>query len=320
MSSRLRRIIPLTVFTLLSSLAMRCGGGSDGGGPTEPPDDPNPPANTVTITVVSRNVDATADAGQVYAYVGDAGLTRAQMPANLNENAPLIRYMPGTTQLTATLNVPRGKVVTLFAVEFDANGSAVDQTGTPIPTQAPRNYIEFVSWNGQTANVEAGVVTVLADANKTVTATFDRVPSVVFNIIGCINFKAQNTHPGLLSFGRVVQDTPPDTSSNGFSGVLGGQLSVARDYNLFWGKTGSIITLRARITEDRSPSVLRSGFIRWDGSAALCGTSLSCQIALPARSNTVGPMRMVNGWAVRQGVQGCNCNPLTPEIPCTMFP
>ncbi len=275
----------------------------------------------MTITVVSRNVDPNADAGQVYAYVGDVALSRSQMAANLDENAPLIRYTPGASERTATLTVPRGKVVTLFAVEFNTNGSAVDQPNTPIPSQAPRNYVEFVSWAGQTTNVEAGVITVLADGNRTATASFDRVGAVVFNILGCINFLAQNTHPGLLSFGRVIVDTPPDlTTFNGFSGVLGGQLSVARDYNLIWGKTGSTITLRARITEDRSPSVLRSGFIRWDGSAALCGTNLTCQIQIPARGNSVGPMRMVNGYAIRQQVEGCNCNPLTPEIPCSMLP
>lgn len=302
----------------------KCGGGSSGDGPTDPgdPGNPNPPANTVTITVVSRNLDANADAGQIYAYVGDASLTRAQMAANLNENAPLIRYTPGSTQITATLTVPRGKVVTLFAVEFATiNGGAVDQPGNPIPTQAPRNAVEFVAWTGQTSNVETGVITVLADANRTATATYDRVGSVAFNILGCIDFKSQTTHPGLLSFNEVLVDTPPDlTTANGFSGVLGGQLSVARDYNLFWGKTGSTITLRARTREDRAPNVLRSGFIRWDGSAALCGTSLVCQIQIPARANAVGAMRMVNGYAIRQGLEGCNCNPLTPNIPCTMLP
>ena len=275
----------------------------------------------MTITVVSKSLDGVADAGQIYYYIGDAGITRAQMTTLVNENAPVIRYTPGSNRLTATLQVPKGKTVTLLAVEFNANGSAVDQTNNPIPTQAPNDAIEFVSWEGQTANVEAGVITVLADADKTATASFDRVGSFIFNIQGCINYRAQNTHPGLLSFGRVIQDTPPDlTTFNGFSGVLGGSVSVPRDYLRIWGKTGSTVTLRAQIREDRSPSVLRSGFIRWDGAGANCGTSLICQLTIPARANSLGAVKMINGYSVSQGVEGCNCNPLLPQIPCTMLP
>lgn len=311
-------------FIAVSATLVACGGGGDKT-PTDPnPNNPNNPGNptNVTITVVSRNSDENADAGQIYAFVGDAGLTRAQMAANLNENAPLIRYTPGSSRVTATLSVPRGKTVTLFAVEFSTNGNAVDQTGNPIPTQAPRSEVEFVAWEGQTTNVEAGVITVTADGDRTATATYGRVGGVILNILGCIDYRYQNTHPGLLSFGRVIADTPPDlTTTNGFGGVLGGRLSVARDYLYIWGKTGSTITLRARTREDRSPSVLRSGFIRWDGSATSCGTSLTCQILIPARGNSVGPVQMINGYAVSgNNVEGCNCNPLTPQVPCSMRP
>ncbi|MBL8982888.1 MAG: hypothetical protein JNL26_11940, partial [Gemmatimonadetes bacterium] len=81
----------------LSLALLACGGSSASpGGGTNPPTEPPPPQN-VTITLVSRNLDANADAGQLYAYVGDAVITRATMPSVLNENAPTLRLNPGSS-------------------------------------------------------------------------------------------------------------------------------------------------------------------------------------------------------------------------------
>jgi hypothetical protein len=300
-------------------VALACGGGSSsGGGNVTPPPPPPPTTQTVTITVVSRSVDPNADAGQLYAYVGDASITRAGMTANLNENAPTVRLVPGSSRNTATLTVARGKVVTVFAVEFATNGFRGEQPPTPILTAAPREMIEFVGWEGNPATPEPGVAVIQADADKTLTANFDRVMGLPLRLLGCVDLKVQTTNTaGLLSFGRIIADTAPDlTGTNGFGGVLGGRLQPEYDYAYIWGKQGSVVTLRTRVREDRPQ--LKSGFIRWDGSAAPCGTNLTCQLPIPVRGNAPGPMRMTNGYSLTGGtVYGCGC---TPNTPCQMLP
>jgi hypothetical protein len=307
----------LRVMPLVAALA--CGGGSSSNGSvTPPPPPPPPPPPTVTITLISRSVDPNADAGQLYAYVGDAALSRPGMAANLNENAPTVRLVPGSARNTATLTVPRGKVVTVFAVEFATNGFRGEQPPTPILTAAPRDMIEFVSWDGNPSTPEPGVAVMLADADKTITANFDRVMGLPLRLLGCVDLKVQTTNSaGLLSFGRIIADTVPDlTGTNGFGGVLGGQLQPEFDYAYIWGKQGSTVTLRSRVRENRTQ--LKSGFIRWDGSAAPCGTNLNCQIPIPLRGNAPGPMRMTNGYSLTAGgVYGCGC---VPNTPCQMLP
>ena len=305
----------------LSLVLLACGGSSASpGGGTNPPTEPPPPQN-VTITLVSRNLDANADAGQLYAYVGDAVITRATMPSVLNENAPTLRLNPGSSRNTTTLTVPRGKTVTILAVEFATNGITAIPLGTTPPTQAPRDMVEFVGWEGNQPLPESGVTYVVADGDKTVTANFDRVQGLPLRAIGCSDIKVQTTNnAGLLSFGRTLPDTAPDlTTTNAFTQT--GRIEPEFDFAYVFGKQGSTFTLRARTREDRSPSVLRSGFIRWDGSATNCGTNLNCQVPVPPKANAVPvAMRMVSGYSIRQGVTGCNCNPLTPNIPCTMLP
>lgn len=288
--------------------------------PTTPPPPPPPPQN-VTITLVSRNLNPNADAGQLYAYVGDAPITRVSMPAHLNENAAAVRLNPGSTRNTATLSVPRGKTVTVIAVEFATNGWTGIPLGSVTPTSAPRNMVEFIGWEGALATPEDGVAVIIADADKTITANFDRVEGLLLRYLGCSAVKPQTTNTvGLLSFGRVIADTMPDlTSRNGFTQT--GRIEPESDYLYMFGKQKSIITLRALFHEDRSPNVLRSGFIRWDGSAALCGTNLNCQLPIPVRGNNPAAMRLVSGYVRLQGgIIGCNCNPLTPNVPCTMLP
>jgi hypothetical protein len=277
---------------------------------------------TVTITIVSRNLDVNADAGQLYVNVGDAAITRATMAATLNENAPTVRLVPGSSSNTATLTVPRGKVVTIFAVEFSTNGLVGTPPGVPVVARAPRSEVEWVGWEGNPSQPEDGVAVILADADKTITALFDRVQGLTFRFLGCAAFNVQNTNSrGLLSFGRIIQDTAPNlTSTNGFTQARA--IEPEFDVVFMHGKQGSIFTLRALVREDRSPNVLRSGFIRWDGSAGACGTNLNCQVPVPSKANAPNAlaMRLISGYSIRQNVLGCNCNPLTPNIPCTMLP
>ncbi len=309
---------------LLALVLSGCGGGgSTNGGSTNPPTQPPTQNQTVTLTFISKNLDVNADAGQLYVHVGDAAITRATMLANgVNENAPTVRYQPGSSQLTTTLTVPKGKTVTIIAVEFSTNGFFSVPSGTPVPKSAPRDMVEFVGWEGNPAQPEAGVAVVTADADKTVTALFDRVQGLGVRAIGCSDIKLQSTNTaGLLSFGRIISDTLPDlTSTNAFTQT--GRIQPEFDFSFVYGKQGSLFTLRARTREDRSPNVLRSGFIRWDGSASNCGSNLNCQVPVPSKANAPNAlaMKMVSGYSFRENGYGCNCNPLTPNIPCQMLP
>ncbi len=307
----------------LTLMAVACGGGRSKDGDTNPPTQPPPAQQNVTLTFVARNLDTNADAGQLYVHVGDAAVTRATMVASgMNENAPTVRYQPGLSTVSASLTVPRGKTVTVIAVEFHTNGFYALPVGTPVPTAAPRDMVEFVGWEGNVAQPENGVAVISADTDKTVTAVFDRVQGLGLRAIGCSDIKVQTTNTaGLLSFGGILKDTLPDlTSSNGFSQT--GRIQPEFDYSFLYGKQGSVFTLRARIREDRSPSVLRSGFIQWEGAANGCGSNLNCQVPVPSKANAPSTlaMRMVSGYSFRENSYGCNCNPLTPQIPCRMLP
>ncbi len=119
----------------------------------------------------------------------------------------------------------------------------------------------------------------------------------------------------------MLQDTLPDlTTSNAFTQT--GRLQPEFDFSFVYGKQRSVFTLRTLIREDRSPNMLRSGFIRWDGSATACGASLNCQGPVPSKANAPNAlvMRLISGYSFSQNIYGCNCNPLTPQIPCMMLP
>ncbi len=306
---------------VLAVLALACGGGgsSSSGSTSPPPPPPPPPSPNISLTLVARSLDPNYDAGQLYAYIGDAALTRANMPGNLNENAPAVRYTPGLSTNTATIQVPRGKTVTIFAVEFNTNGWRSERPPTPILTRPPREFVEFISWSGNPAQPEPGVAVFQATSDATITANFDRVESLSYRRQGCSEHKFEITGPGLLTFGRTVPDNAPDLSStNGFSTPT--FLRPESDFTLFWAKQGSTITLRAwPRREDRAAGI--SGFMNWGGSAAQCGTSFNCQVPIPSRANTPGPMVLVSGYAITNGItEGCNCSKLPGSPPCTQLP
>jgi len=310
-----------------------CGGGSSGSGTTQPPPPPPaPPAPSanITLTLISNNTDQ-GDAGQLYVHIGDAPLTRATMAGNLNENAPALRYAPGVARATVTLQVPRGKTVTIFAIEFNTNGSRPVVLPTPILTRAPDNFYEFNSWEGDfAATPEPGVAVLTADRDRTVTANFRRQAGIGIRVLGCAHRRYQLTGPGLLTFGPTVADPPPDlTTRNAFtSGVSAGPLQTEHDDHYFFAKQGSTLTVRAHpdILEDRSPARLRSGFMRWEGYGASCGTNINCQLRIPPPDSAAlfPPIRMVNGFSLTRlattNVFGCNCVPGVTDPPCQQLP
>ncbi len=307
--------------------AVSCGGGSSpaDGDDNNPPTTPNTPSQNVTVTLVTSNVDATADAGQVYAYVGDAAISRSQMATLLNENAPALRYIPGSSKYQTTIQVPRGKTVTLFAVEFGTNGFGADGPGEPNLTRAPRAATEFVGWIGAAATAEPGVASFVANADITVTAEYDRMRSLRYTYVGCRDIKIQTTGVGMLGFGPLVPDPQPDlTSTNAFTGTSDIGTSE-KTWGYVWAKQGTTITVRARTREDRSPAVQRSGFMRWEGEAASCGTNLNCQLPIPSRNaqGTPGPIRQLNSYSsitVPVPTVGCGCNPAAPPGSCSILP
>ncbi|MBL8960596.1 MAG: hypothetical protein JNJ98_12145 [Gemmatimonadetes bacterium] len=308
-----------------------CGGGASGGGTTPPPPPPPPPPSAnVTLTLISDNQDQ-GDAGQLYAFIGDAPITRASMRANLNENAPALRYAPGVARATVTLQVPRGKTVTVIAIESNTNGFTPVVSPTPVRTRAPDDYYEFRSWIGDFASApEPGVAVLTADRDKTLTATWSRQAGMAFRQLGCTNKKIQLNGPGLLTFGATVPDSAPDlTSRNAFtSGARAGPLQTEHDDTYLYAKQGTTITLRGHpdILEDRAPQRLRSGFMRWDGWAARCGANLVCQVPIPRADSAalVPPIRMISGFSVTTlpsgNVFGCNCIPGQTNPPCQQLP
>jgi hypothetical protein len=270
-------------------------------------------------------VDQAADAGQIYAYVGDAAIQRSQMATFLNENAPALRYIPGSSSYQATLQVPRGKTVTLFAVEFGTNGFGASGPNEPNLTRAPRAAVEFIGWIGAAATADPGAASFVANADVTVTAEYDRMRSLQYTSLGCRDIKVQTTGPGMLGFGPLVPDPAPDlTTTNAFSGTS----AISRTdqhWGYVWGKQGTTITVRARQRESRPPPLYRSGFMRWDGEAASCGTSLNCQLPVPARNlqTPPGPIRQVNSYAENTAPPslGCGCAPGAAMAgTCTLHP
>lgn len=309
-------------FFFCAILVAACGGGSStsgpGGGNPNPPG-PNP---NVTITLIARSVDAAADAGQIYAYVGDEAISRSQMVTLLNENAPTVRYIPGSSSHQATIQVPKGKRVTLFAVEFGTNGFGTDGPNEPNLTRAPRAATEFIGWIGAPATGEPGVASFVATSDATVAAEYDRMRSLQYTFQGCRDIKIQTTGAGMLGFGPLVADPPPDlTTTNAFTGTsaIGGQET---HWGYVWAKQGTTITVRARNREDRSPTAQKAGFMRWEGAAASCGGNLNCQLTIPARNlqGTPGPIRQLNSYTLTGTLRGCGSCLAEPAGTCSLQP
>ncbi len=328
------RLILLAGAVLWGAAGLSSCGGDSAGGTTNPTPTPTPnpnpsPSANVTLTLTSENLDL-ADAGQLYVYVGDAPLTRAGMAANLNENAPALRYEPGVARKTVTLQVPRGKTVTVFAIEFNTNGLTPVLAPTPILTRAPNNYFEFKAWLGDfAASPEPGVAVLTADRDRSITATWTRQAGVGFRQLGCSNKKLQFQGPGLLTFGPTRPDSAADlTSTNAFTTGGVPLLQTEADQSFLYAKQGTTLILRGHpnVREDRSPSQLKSGFIRWDGQASRCGTNITCQILIPRADSAslLPPIRMINGYSVTtmngNPIYGCNCNPNNPNPPCQQLP
>jgi len=309
------------IVVVTAALLAGCGGGT---GPDDDDNDPYPPDDpgTVAVTLITRSVDPAADAGQIYAYVGDVAISRSQMAALLNENAPTVRYVPGSSTQQATIQVPRGKTVTLFAVEFGTNGFGDDAPGEPDLTRAPRTATEFIGWVGAAATAEPGVASFVANSAITVTAEYDRMRSLEISYLGCRDIKVQTTGVGMLGFGPLVPDPAPDlTSTNAFTGISDIGTAVSH-WMMVWAKQGTTITVRARQREDRTPGVERAAFMRWEGEAVSCGTNLNCQLPITSRNfqGTPAPIRQMNSYSLTNGgTKGCGCS-VHPPGTCSILP
>jgi hypothetical protein len=272
-----------------------CGGGSSTGNDDDDDSNPPPGGQTVNLTLISRSLDPAGDAGQIYAYIGDAPITRAQMAANLNENAPALRYQPGQSQYQATIAVPRGKVVTLFAVEFSTGSATIVNTAAGVrqtpPTKAPRDAHEFVRWEGATGSNEPGVAVFTANADMTVTAVYDLMIGYPLAHRGCLLLKVQVNGPGSLTFGPTQPDPAPDlTSTDGFANFINHVVDTETPLGYVWGKQNATVTLRAWKREQRTPNLQEAGFMQWAGTGSQCGTNLICQVTIPLRGNSPGPI------------------------------
>jgi len=279
---------------MLSStlLLAACSGSAAGPGDDHDPDgDPN----TVTLQVTATNVDPGAAHGQVYAWVGDAPIRREQMPEFFGEDLPAIDASGAATR-NAFLSVPRGKVVTLIAVELAGPGISSVEDGS-VEFSPPPSASEFTGWSGphtgRLTTTEPGVAVITMDGDASVTADFRGHVAVSIEATGCTDLTYQVNAPPRLGFGPPrleetiigrIANRPPATTPERLL--------------LLHGRQGTRFTFSTPRVERRTGSTIAAGFIRWDvrGMPATCGGAQVCSLRAPSHADDRPVMRMQNSW------------------------
>jgi hypothetical protein len=314
-SVRRRSLRRAAAFILIEAAALACGGG--GGGtttapPTNPPTNPPPPTSqTVTLTLTVRSVDPTATAGLVYVYAGDATETRQRMPAVLNENAPALIPIPGQPSRTVTIQVPKGKFVTLFATELGRADGYLKLPNTPFSKVPPADATEFVGWVGATlATPEPGVATLKMDTDMTLVAEYDRMRGILVQFLGCPLLKYSWAGQPYMGFGT----TYPNSGVSQLTPILTAGSNT--DFVFAWGKQGTNYTFSAQVRDKRTFNSAATGFMVWENAPG-CGALLDCIQPIPGRLGAQPTILMKNSYTLEPSSTtgtGCGqCDSQTPQ-------
>ncbi len=120
----------------------------------------------------------------VWVFIGDDTILRAD--GDYREGIDTRRYIKTANDPTTSWNVDvdSGKSVTLVA--FEDQGAILNLArGAVAPAPSETTHIEFLEWGGDiNATPEAGVATVLMDADKDVTVTFVLMPTLQIDVEG----------------------------------------------------------------------------------------------------------------------------------------
>lgn len=188
MSNLFKSTLVLTVFCVVS---LRCSP------PTTIPDansDSNTNDNTGTDTDAERFRLTVNWAGEgfgtsflgaaVWVFVGDDTILRAN--GDYREGVDTRRFIKTANDPRTSwdLDVDAGKFVTLVA--FEDQGVILNLAGGAIaPASSETTHIEFLEWSGDiNATPEAGVATVLMNADKDVTVTYAPMPTLEIDVAG----------------------------------------------------------------------------------------------------------------------------------------
>jgi len=266
-----------------------CGGGSSTG-PNN--NGGNNGSGTYALTITVKALDAGYIPGIVYTYIGDNIETRSDMPQLLDENNATVKPF-GQNQKTITLNVPAGKYVTLFAVEFGRasfNGSSNGVVSRlPLPSET-----EFTGWSGATGRLvsaEAGVASIRMDANAAVTAEFRKLEGVMVQFEGCMQMDIGFTTPPYLGFGTTQGETVTPT------GAYYGLNSETADWTYAYGKQGTSFKFVAEQFTPPPAGTVKTAFLSWQGNAATanCG-GYTCDVIVPPVGVSAATLISKNSW------------------------
>ena len=293
------------VAMLLASVVMACDGSSDGK-TTEPPIDPPSGSTTVRLTLTTRSLNPAFRPGYLFTYVGTTGESRSRMAALLNVGAPTVGFIEGPER-TETITVPKGTVVTIFAVEVGRAGGfarAGNNLLRKTPEVSATEFVDFTGATGQTT--ETGVLSVTMDADKMVVARYDLMQGMVVQARGCPSFKTTWQGPGYLGFGTL------DPNSEQISATKTDNTPTMDEQVFSYAKQNTIFTLTAQTRDMRAANEANTGFMRWEGAASSCGTNIACNVPVAARGAAFPIVQMVNSYVVEpSSLTGSGCGGCT---------
>lgn len=272
-----------SVASVLASLILTGCTGSTGGTPTPTPTPtPNGDDDTFRLTIEMRSGNGEARGMNVRVMVDDFAYSRANAPYT-NGIVAVGNFTNNEDPDTFELDVAAGKTVTLIATESEG----VFSTGTGqsnLDSFVNPFHVEFVTWEGDDeTRPEAGVATILMNADKDVAAIYAQMPRIIIR-----KFDENNPQLNGGCF-DVTIDPTPRLSLPG-EGDLAGETEglcccTADDSNIFFFgqvKTGTVITLNAIDTNicDAVSGTCLENFKEWQGAADLCGASPECMITV----------------------------------------
>jgi hypothetical protein len=285
-----------TIFgLLLAALLIAPGCGS-----STAPKDPGTPADTTStvLLTVTTEADSGYIPGPVFIYVGTASvptIPRSRMGDYIDENAPIVNPF-GEHTATSQVRVPKGKQITLFAVEVGrsgANGRApATKFGPPLKKTPDPTATEFSTWEAvgsvltNDAQPEEGSVTMTLQQDRHLIAHFKPYHGVVLRYIGCATFHYEWNGPAYPSFGPGIPNQGVSPSYNSLS-------QDEQDYIFVYARKGTTVTFKPEQVDGRDPQgkAAQTGWYEWGGDAAGCGKDCPVGVLIAGSLQSTAIMR-----------------------------